>query len=342
MRLRDFDFELPSNRIATRPAEPRDSARLLHVGASLADRSVADLPGLLLPGDLMVVNDTRVIPAQLSGTRGEAEVEVTLIEALGPGRWRAFARPARRFRPGDSVRFAEDFEAQVIGRDGAEVELDFGLAEAAFAARLARVGTVPIPPYIRSRRAADDADADDYQTMFADAAGAIAAPTAGLHFTPGLIDSLAASGIETVRLTLHVGPGTFLPVTEEEIDRHQMMPERGILSHEVAERLNATRAAGGRILAVGSTSLRLIEAAVDESGRVRAFDGRTDLFISPGYRFRVADLMLTNFHLPRSTLFMLVAAFAGLEKMRAAYAHAIQTGYRFYSYGDACLLERNP
>ena len=340
MRLREFDFELPVERIATRPTEPRENARLLHVGEELADRRVFDLPDLLRPGDLMVVNDTRVIPAQLFGTRGEVHVEVTLIEASGPGRWRAFARPARRLRPGDTVRFAQDFEARVLAREGANVELDFQLTEAQFARRLARVGTMPIPPYIRSRRAADAADAEDYQTMFAEAPGAVAAPTAGLHFTPALMERLARHGIETASLTLHVGPGTFLPVTVEEIDEHPMMAERGILSEAVAGRLNATRAAGGRILAVGSTSLRLVEAAADDDGRVAAFDGRTDLFIRPGYRFKIADMMMTNFHLPRSTLFMLVAAFVGLEKIRAAYGHAIRAGYRFYSYGDACLLER--
>ena len=340
MRLQDFDFELPAERIATRPVEPRESARLLRVGDGLADHHIADLPGLLRAGDLMVVNDTRVIPAQLFGTRGAATIEIILIEASEPGYYRAFARPARRLRAGDTVHFVDDFEARVLAREGAEVELDFQLCEAAFAERLARVGTVPIPPYIRARRAADAADVEDYQTMFAAEAGAVAAPTAGLHFTPSLVAALAARGIDTVRLTLHVGPGTFLPVTVDDVTEHRMMAERGILDAEVAARINRTRAEGGRIVAVGSTSLRLMEAAADPDGKVQPFDGRTDLFIRPGYRFRVIDLMLTNFHLPRSTLFMLVAAVVGRERIQAAYAHAIASGYRFYSYGDACLLER--
>jgi len=340
MRVDAFDFELPPDRIALRPARPRERARLLLVGNSLADHTVAELPQILRPGDLMVVNDTRVIPAQLSGRRGEARIEITLHEPLGRGRWRGFAQPARWLAAGDEVRFADDFRAEVIARDGGAVVLDFGSDEAGFRARLAAHGAMPLPPYIRRRRAVDEADASDYQTVFAEREGAVAAPTAGLHFTPSLLSALAARGIGELRVTLHVGAGTFLPVTVEDTTQHRMLPERGELSADAARRLNAARREGRRIVAVGSTSLRLLESAAAADGHVRCFHGGTDLFITPGYRFRVADLLFTNFHLPRSTLFMLVAAFAGLERMRAAYAHAIAAGYRFYSYGDASLLER--
>jgi S-adenosylmethionine:tRNA ribosyltransferase-isomerase len=340
MRVDAFDFELPPDRIALRPARPRESARLLLVGETLVDRTVAELPEVLRPGDVMVVNDTRVIPAQLSGRRGEARIEVTLHEALAPGRWRGFAQPARRLAIGDEVRFAADFRARVISREGGAVVLDFGLDEASFRSRLAAHGGMPLPPYIRRRRAVDEADRADYQTVFAAAEGAVAAPTAGLHFTKALRAALARRGVDEVSVTLHVGAGTFLPVTAEDTAGHEMLPERGYLDAAAAIRLNAARGEGRRILAVGSTSLRLLESAADASGRVKPFAGSTALFITPGYRFRVVDLLVTNFHLPRSTLFMLVAAFAGLERMHAAYAHAIAAGYRFYSYGDASLLER--
>lgn len=340
MRVDAFDFELPSERIALRPARPRESARLLVVDDGLRDHVVADLPGLLRPGDLMVVNDTAVIPAQLAGRRGEAKVEVTLHRRLGPGRWRGFAQPARRLRPGDRIDFAQDFPALVISRDGAEVELDFGCDDAEFNARLGRYGAMPLPPYIRSRRAVDAADRTDYQTVFATHEGAVAAPTAGLHFTPELLAKLEARGVERVTVTLHVGAGTFLPVSVEDTQNHRLQPEYGVVDAAAAERLNRARDEGRRIIAVGSTSLRLIESAANDAGIVHPLAGETALFITPGYRFKVADLMFTNFHLPRSTLFMLVAAFAGLERMRRAYAHAVARGYRFYSYGDACLLHR--
>jgi S-adenosylmethionine:tRNA ribosyltransferase-isomerase len=340
MRVDDFDFELPAERIALRPARPRDAARLLAIDDTLRDLLVADLPGLLRADDLLVVNDTRVMPAQLAGRRGAARVEVTLAERLGPGRWRGFAQPARRLAAGDEVRFANDFRARVLARDGGAVTLDFSLDDEGFRQRLMAHGAMPLPPYIRRRRAADAEDRTDYQTVFAAREGAIAAPTAGLHFSEALLAALTARGIEWARVTLHVGAGTFLPVTAKDTAQHRMLPERGRIDAAAAAALTAAKAAGRRILAVGSTSLRLIESAADAAGAVRPFDGETALFITPGYSFKVADLMLTNFHLPRSTLFMLVAAFAGLERMRRGYAHAIAAGYRFYSYGDACLLSR--
>jgi S-adenosylmethionine:tRNA ribosyltransferase-isomerase len=322
-----------------RPAETREQARLLLVADELRDRRIAELPRLLRPGDLMVFNDTKVIPAQLSARRGQAKIDLTLSRRLGPGRWQAFARPARRLRPGDVIEIGDGFEAHVVARDGAIVELNFALSDSDFRVALDKYGEMPLPPYIGRRRATDAADRDDYQTVYAIREGAIAAPTAGLHFTEALLAALDARGIERLRVTLHVGAGTFLPVTVEDTTAHRMLPETGLVDTATATALEAARQAGRRIVAVGSTSLRLIEAAAT-SGQVRAFDGETALFITPGYRFRVADLLLTNFHLPRSTLFMLVAAFSGLARMQAAYAHAIRSGYRFYSYGDACLLER--
>ena len=343
MKVDAFDFELPATRIADRPARPRDRARLLVVEPeSLADRTVADLPALLRPGDLLVVNDTRVIPARLAGRRGAAAVEVTLLESTEEMVWRALARPGRRLRPGDRIDFAPEFSAEVISKDKAgSVALRFDTAGRPFFAVLAEHGVMPLPPYIARRRAVDRQDREDYQTIFAAHAGAVAAPTAGLHFTPALLERLAAAGIGRATVTLHVGAGTFLPVKAADTADHVMPDEWGRIDQATAAAVAATRAAGGRIVAVGSTALRLLErAAVD--GTVRPFTGRTDLFITPGYRFRAVDLMVTNFHLPRSTLFMLVAAFAGLATMRAAYAHAIAQGYRFYSYGDACLLYPAP
>ena len=340
MRIDAFDFELPPERIALRPAAPRESARLLRVDKDLTDHRIAELPMLLRPGDVMVFNDTRVIPAQLSGKRGDVNIELTLHQRAGPGRWQAFARPARRLRGGDRVKIAEDFCALVLTRSGAVVELDFECDDATLRRHLERHGRMPLPPYIRSRRSVDAADLHDYQTIFAEREGAIAAPTAGLHFTAPLLAQLAERGIEQLRATLHVGAGTFLPVTADDTKDHVMLPEYGSLNEECAHRLSRAKAEGRRLIAVGSTGLRLLESATDEGGAIRSFNGETTLFITPGYRFRAVDLLLTNFHLPRSTLFMLVAAFAGLEKMRAAYAHAIETGYRFYSYGDACLLSR--
>lgn len=347
LRLADFDFDLPAELIARHPADPRDSARLLFVSAGLQDRRVGDLPNLLRPGDLMIFNDTKVIPAQLSGRRegrpggSEAKIEVTLHKREGPDLWRAFAKPARRVAPHERIRFGEDFWAEVRAKtaDG-ELTLQFNVAGAALREALDRHGRMPLPPYIRKLRPTEARDAIDYQTIYARSEGAVAAPTAGLHFTPGLLAALAARGIEQVHLTLHVGAGTFLPVKTQRLQDHRMHAEFGEISPIAATAINRARSEGRRLVAVGTTSLRLLESAADETGRCREFSGGTDIFITPGYRFKTADLLMTNFHLPKSTLFMLVAAFAGLERMKAAYAHAIRSDYRFFSYGDACLLER--
>jgi S-adenosylmethionine:tRNA ribosyltransferase-isomerase len=338
MKTACFDFDLPAEAIALRPAEPRDSARLLEVGARLTDHVFSDLPRLLRRGDVLVLNDTRVLPTRLSGRRGQASIEVTLHKEEAAGDWWAFARPARRLRPGDTIEFAPGFAAEVVTKEeNGEVRLRFGGARG-LAEALRRHGRMPLPPYIR--RPIDEADAASYQTVYAAIEGAVAAPTAGLHFTHELFRRLDEGGIRRVMLTLHVGAGTFLPVKAEHIANHRMHAEHGTVSPSAAEAINATRAAGGRIVAVGSTAIRLIETAADDSGRVRPFDGDTDLFITPGYRFKAVDLLITNFHLPKSTLFVLVAAFAGLERMKAAYAYARGHGYRFYSYGDATLLHR--
>ncbi len=338
MRVDAFDFDLPREAIATRPARPRDSARLLDLTAGLAHRGIADLPALLRPGDLMAFNDTRVIPARLEGTRGEARVELTLHRRVSDDRWQAFAKPARRLRPGDKVRVAEGFSANVEARDGPEVSLVFDRGGAALAEALQRHGAMPLPPYLR--READRRDRDDYQTVFAREEGAVAAPTAGLHFTERLLRAVDARGIARHFVTLHVGAGTFLPVSVEDTADHPMHSEACVLTPDTAAAINRCRAAGGRIVAVGTTVVRLLESAARPDGTVEAFTGEVDLFIEPGYRFKAVDLMLTNFHLPRSTLFMLVCAFAGTERMKAAYAEALAAGYRFYSYGDACLLAR--
>ena len=341
MQVDLFDFELPDALIALRPKIPRESARLLHVdGASLQDFSIDDLPGLLCPGDVIVINDTRVIPARLHGRRGQAKVEATLHKRLSDDTWVAFGRPAKRFRPGDEVIFADGFSAEVMSRNGPEVTLKFDQSGLDLFQALNVHGELPLPPYIASRRAVDAQDADDYQTIFASKDGAVAAPTAGLHLTDDLLARLGDRGIAVEKVTLHVGAGTFLPVKVDDTDDHQMHEEIGILSADVADRLNAARGAGGRIITIGTTSLRLLESAVDEQGVFHPFNGGTDIFITPGVRVNSADILLTNFHLPRSTLFMLVSAFAGMDNMRAAYEHAIEQQYRFYSYGDACLLER--
>ncbi len=342
MRTEDFDFELPPALIAQHPVTPRDAARLLVVGETLQDRGMRDLPELLRPGDLLVVNDTRVLPTRLSGRRGAARIEATLHKAEAPGVWRAFARPARKLGPGDEIVFAPGFTGVVRAKgEAGEVVLDFACGEAELLALLQRHGAMPLPPYIKrdlARRGPDPRDRDDYQTVFAARPGAVAAPTAGLHFTPGLLAALEARGIGRVAVTLHVGAGTFLPVKSEDPRAHVMHSEVGEISGEAAGRVNAARAAGGRIVAVGTTALRLLETACGDDGRVAPFAGETDLYLLPGDRIRAADLLLTNFHLPRSTLFMLVCAFAGEARMKAAYAHAIAGGYRFFSYGDACLL----
>jgi S-adenosylmethionine:tRNA ribosyltransferase-isomerase len=342
MRLADFDFDLPRERIADKPSEPRDGARLLIVSAAgtFEDRRIADLPALLRAGDLLVCNDTKVIPARLVGTRGAATVEITLAHDLGGGSWQVFAKGARRLHPGDRIVFAPDFAAEVIAKepDGL-VMLRFDIEGEAFAAALEHHGAMPLPPYIKRPRGGDPADRESYQTIFARKPGAVAAPTASLHFTPALLEAIRARGAELTTLTLHVGPGTFLPVKTDDPREHRMHGEWGLVTAETAERIRVAKAGGGRIIALGTTSLRLLESAADEAGEVMPFAGETRLFILPGYRVRTADLLLTNFHLPRSTLFMLVAALAGLDRTKAAYAHAITAGYRFFSYGDACLIE---
>lgn len=333
MRVTDFDFALPEERIALRPTVPRDAARLLVVGGGLRDHVMRDLPALLRPGDVLVFNDTRVIPAQLSGRRGEARIDVTLHQRQGPYEWLSFVRNARRLSPGDHVVFGAELSGEVVEKraDG-EILWHFH-SDLPLEAALEAAGVMPLPPYIARRRAVDAADARDYQTMFARDPGAVAAPTAALHFTPGLMAALAARGIGHEMLTLHVGAGTFLPVKVEDTADHRMHSEWGRVSAGTQARLAAARAAGGRVIAVGTTSLRLLEAAGGQP-----FAGPTDIFITPGYPFRAIDGLLTNFHLPRSTLFMLVSALMGLERMQAAYAHAIAHDYRFYSYGDASLL----
>ena len=334
-----FDFELPAERIALRPASPRDSARLLVLdGAETRDLHVTDLPGQLRAGDCLVFNDTRVIPAQLEGTRGEAKIGATLHKREGPRRWRAFIRNAKRLRDGDVVDFGAGVSATASDRaEDGSFALDFA-GDEPVELLLERCGRMPLPPYIASKRALDERDAEDYQTMFASDPGAVAAPTAALHFTPQLIESLQAAGIAHTALTLHVGAGTFLPVKAEDTDDHKMHSEWGRIDAATADRLNAVRQAGGRVIAVGTTSLRLIESATGEEGTIRPFEGDTAIFITPGSRFRGVDGLITNFHLPRSTLFMLVSALMGLDRMQAAYRHAIDTNYRFYSYGDASLL----
>ena len=339
-RLADYDFELPPEAVADRPAEPRDSARMLYVGRDRWDDGfVRDLPGLLEPGDVIVVNDTRVIPARLAGRRGAAKVEVTLHKRESADTWRAFARPAKKLRVGDRFEIAPDFAAAVAEKGaGGEIVLRFDCAGDELMAALSAHGTTPLPPYIK--RPADAQDREDYQTVYAARDGAVAAPTAGLHFTDDLFAALDARGVKRATVTLHVGAGTFLPVKTEDIREHRMHGEWGSVSNATAETINAAHAAGKRIIAVGTTSLRLLESAAAPDGRVGPFSGETGIFIYPGYQFRAVDRLMTNFHLPKSTLFMLVSAFAGLERMKAAYAHAIAAGYRFYSFGDACLLDR--
>jgi len=340
MRVELFDFELPPERIALRPARPRDAARMLLVeGAKpFTDHTVRDLPHLLRRGDVLVFNDTRVIPAQLEGKRGEARIGATLHKRLDLRRWQAFIRNAKRLKPGDRIDFAQDVAAIAEERhaDGS-FTLAFGGGEPV-EVLLERAGTMPLPPYIAGKRATDEQDREDYQTLFAREDGAVAAPTAALHFTPGLLTALDEAGVGRETLTLHVGAGTFLPVKVADTEAHQMHSEWGRIDPATAERLNAIRASGGRLIAVGTTSLRLLESAADADGMIRPFEGDTAIFITPGYRFRAIDGLMTNFHLPKSTLFMLVSALMGLERMQAAYAHAIAHGYRFYSYGDSSLL----
>jgi S-adenosylmethionine:tRNA ribosyltransferase-isomerase len=359
VRVDDFDFHLPEDLIALRPAVPRDAARLLVVDPQAShpvrDAMILELPALLAPGDALVFNDTKVIPAELEGVRvrerSSAHVLLTLIERLDDHRWQALARPAKRLKKGDRIVFGErsnvcllgGFAATVEGRgDEGEVTIAFELAGPALDEAIAALGAMPLPPYIASRRAADDRDRSDYQTLFARAEGAVAAPTAGLHFTDPLMQALETRGVSRHFVTLHVGPGTFLPVRSADTSGHHMHPERGSIAQATADALNAVKARGGSVVAVGTTSLRLLESATGADGSLGPFTGETSLFITPGYRFRFVHRLLTNFHLPRSTLFMLVASFSGLDLMQRAYAHAIGERYRFYSYGDACLLSPAP
>ncbi len=340
MRVDLFDFDLPPENIALRPASPRDSARLMLLAGEggPVDHIVSDLPGLLRAGDCLVFNDTRVIPAQLEGRRGEARIGATLHKREGLRSWRAFVRNAKRVRIGDRIDFGADVSAIAAERgDDGSILLDFE-GDEPVELLLERAGTMPLPPYIAGKRPTDERDLDDYQTMFAKEKGAVAAPTAALHFTPGLMAALAEAGILSETLTLHVGAGTFLPVKADDTDEHRMHAEWGRIDADAADRLNAVRAKGGRVIAVGTTSLRLLESATGEDDVIRPFDGDTAIFITPGYRFRAIDGLMTNFHLPKSTLFMLVSALMGRERMQAAYAHAIAQGYRFYSYGDSSLL----
>jgi S-adenosylmethionine:tRNA ribosyltransferase-isomerase len=358
MRVDLFDFDLPEDRIALRPAEPRDAARMLVVrpdAASFEDRLVGELPDLLRPGDVLVLNDTKVIPSRLHGLRVREEtaarVEIMLHKREGADRWLAFARPAKKLAIGDRIRFGDPSESSVCelvrldavveGKgQGGEVALRFAFAGPVLDEAIARLGELPLPPYIAGKRATDDRDLSDYQTVYAQDEGAVAAPTAGLHFTDDLFRRLEERGIARHFVTLHVGAGTFLPVKADDTAEHRMHAEWGTVTEETAGALNEARARGGRIVAVGTTSLRLLESAARQDGSIAPFSGDTAIFITPGYRFKAVDVLMTNFHLPRSTLFMLVSAFAGLERMREAYAHAVETGYRFYSYGDASLLFR--
>ena len=339
MRVDLFDFDLPNEAIALRPAAPRDAARILvFEGDTRTDHIVRDLPSLLREGDCLIFNDTRVIPAQLEGTRGAARIGATLHKREGPRDWRAFIRNGKRLREGDDIDFGSSVSATASarGEDGSWC-LSFA-GDEPVELLLERAGTMPLPPYIAGKRATDERDAHDYQTMFANVPGAVAAPTAALHFTPELMAALGAAGIAHETLTLHVGAGTFLPVKADDTDDHKMHAEWGRIDAATAARLNAVRARGGRLIAVGTTSLRLIESAADVNGAIHPFEGDTAIFITPGYRFKGIDGLMTNFHLPKSTLFMLVSALMGREEMQAAYAHAIAGGYRFYSYGDASLL----
>ena len=339
MKVDLFDFDLPPELIALRPAVPRDSARMLHCrGGDIEDRTVLDLPKLLRPEDVLVFNDTRVIPAQLEGRRGDAKVGVTLHKREGLRQWWAFVRNAKRVRAGDVVTYGAGVEARALRRaeDGA-ILFEF-LGEEPVELLLERAGTMPLPPYIASKRGTDERDREDYQTMFAREDGAVAAPTASLHFTDRLVEAIDAKGVARETLTLHVGAGTFLPVKADDTTEHKMHSEWGRIDAVTAERLNQAKAKGGRLIAVGTTALRLLESAAGEDGVIRPFEGDTDIFITPGYRFRAVGGLMTNFHLPKSTLFMLVSALMGLDTMKRVYAHAIENRYRFYSYGDSSLL----
>lgn len=342
MKLSDFDFDLPEGLIATRPAKPRTSARLLLAeGDRISDRHVSDLVDILRPGDRLVLNNTKVLPARLFGTRqrGEAvaKVEITLLEPRATG-WQALAKPLRKVQVGEVIRFSDRLSATVAEKSETDLVLTFDLTGADFDAALAEAGVMPLPPYVAAKRAADDQDRTDYQTVFARHSGAVAAPTASLHFDEALLRALAAKGVEFTEVTLHVGAGTFLPVKVEDVTTHRMHAEWGRVTAAAAEEINATKRAGGRVIPVGTTALRLIESAADVGGTVHPWEAATDIFIYPGYRFRVTDALMTNFHLPKSTLVMLVSALMGEDRIRRIYAHAIDAGYRFFSYGDSSLL----
>ncbi len=347
MKLSDFDFDLPERLIATRPASPRTSARLLVAGLdALDDHRVSDLPQFLAPGDRLVLNNTKVIPARLSGVRRrpgadgvtEAKIEATLLDPASDGHWRALLKPLKKVRDGEVIEFSSELSAEVMGREDGTATLAFNLKGNDFDAALAEAGAMPLPPYIAAKRAADEQDKTDYQTVFARHSGAVAAPTASLHFDDALLSEITAKGVTISYVTLHVGAGTFLPVKVDDVADHKMHSEWGEITPEAASEINATRAAGGRIIPVGTTALRLIETAATANGRIEPFRGGTDIFITPGYRFRVTDGLMTNFHLPKSTLMMLVSALMGVDRMRAIYTHAISSGYRFFSYGDSSLL----
>ncbi|MFC7050781.1 tRNA preQ1(34) S-adenosylmethionine ribosyltransferase-isomerase QueA [Emcibacter nanhaiensis] len=342
MKVDLFDFELPRELIALRPAADRAGARFLVVkGNELEDRQVSDIVDYLRPGDVMVFNDTRVIPARLTGKRRDAKIELTLHMNAGEGCWKAFAKPAKKLKPGDVINFQDKLAAEVLEKgEAGEVTLQFDRQGTALREALDEVGVMPLPPYIASQRPVDEQDLSDYQTVYSEKDGAVAAPTAGLHFTDELLAKIDDAGVERLTVTLHVGAGTFLPVKAEDTEEHKMHAEWGEITPEVADKINAAHARGNRVIAVGTTSLRLLESATDEQGVTRPFSADTDIFITPGYRFRCVDVLMTNFHLPKSTLFMLVSAFAGFDNMKAAYAHAIDEGYRFYSYGDSSLLCR--
>ncbi len=340
MKVDDFDFDLPKELIAQRPVSPRDASKLLRIDEGLSDHVFSELPDMLNEGDLLVFNNTRVIPARLKGKRGEAGVEITLHKHEGEGTWVAFVKGAKKLRLDDVIMFEDDFSAVVLGKDGGEVTLRFNRAGAELMEALETHGGMPLPPYIKREGLADERDKSDYQTVFAQKEGAVAAPTAGLHFTPELLGKLKDKGVKFAYVTLHVGAGTFLPVKVENVADHKMHAEFGVIDEDCVKLVNDTHEQGGRVVAVGTTSLRLLESAGGEDGVLCPFEGDTDIFITPGYKFKIVDMLTTNFHLPKSTLFMLVSAFAGFEKMKNAYNHAIKQGYRFYSYGDGSLLTR--
>ncbi|WP_417798274.1 tRNA preQ1(34) S-adenosylmethionine ribosyltransferase-isomerase QueA [Terasakiella pusilla] len=341
MKVDDFDFHLPKELIAQRPVSPRDASKLLRIkGDDLSDHVFADLPDMLNAGDLLVFNNTRVIPARLKGKRGEAGIEVTLHKHEGEGTWVVFVKGAKKLRLDDVIQFEDDFNATVLCKDGGEVTLQFNKAGASLMQALEDHGGMPLPPYIKREGLADERDKSDYQTVFAEKEGAVAAPTAGLHFTPELLERLKDKGVKFAYVTLHVGAGTFLPVKVDDVADHKMHAEFGVIDQATVDQVNQTHADGGRVVAVGTTSLRLLESAGRDDGQLAPFEGDTDIFITPGYQFKIVDMLTTNFHLPRSTLFMLVSAFAGFEEMKKAYEYAIENGYRFYSYGDGSLLSR--